>query len=500
MKILNTFKATAIIISLLTLGGLVMAQSKVYERVGDLDQSQSIRDEISRIVPLKQTQITMSFAPLVKQVAPAVVNIYTTRVVQVQRSPFFDDPFFMRFFGDGRSQNGVPQERVQGALGSGVIVNSDGVIVTNNHVIGQADSIRVVLADRREYEAKVILADERTDLAVLKIDSGKEDLPMLEFYNSDDVEVGDLALAVGNPFGVGQTVTSGIVSATARTQAGVSDFQFFIQTDAAVNPGNSGGALVGMNGKLIGINTAIFSRAGESNGIGFAIPSNMVKSFVTAALTKGEVIRPWLGAKGQTVSREIADSLGLLRSGGIILDQIYENGPADKAGIKPGDVILKVGGREVLDPQGLRFRIATSNIGSRVPFRIYREDNELDLMVSLTAPPEKPPRNITKIEGRHAFQGVKVANLSPRYADELSLNSMMKGVIVIEIERSSPAARRQFVRPGDIILNINGTTISKVSDVINVLEEDTEDFLYQIRRGNRDIECGIVGNRSFYCR
>ena len=478
----------------------VFAQSTDIQSTRNRDQSQGIKDTISKIVPLSQPQMMMSFAPLVKKVAPAVVNIYTTRVVQVQRSPFFDDPFFRRFFGSNNNQNSVPRERVQGALGSGVIVSGEGVIVTNNHVIGEADSIRVVLADRREFEAEIILADERTDLAILKIDPGSEALPVLDFNNSDDVEVGDLTLAVGNPFGVGQTVTSGIVSATARTQAGISDFQFFIQTDAAVNPGNSGGALVGMNGKLIGINTAIYSRAGESNGIGFAIPANMVKSVVTAALTEGEIVRPWLGASGQTVNRDIADSLGLVRSGGIVLDQIYENGPADKAGIKPGDVILAVDGREVLDPQGLYFRIATADVGSSVPFKIFREEDEFNLMVALTPPPEKPPRNITELEGRNAFQGVTVANLSPKYADELQLDSMSEGVIVIEIERSSPAGRRQFVRPGDILLNINGTSIRRVQDVLASLEQPSEDFIYRLRRGSRDIECGIVGNRSFYCR
>ncbi|MCK5574596.1 MAG: trypsin-like peptidase domain-containing protein, partial [Sphingomonadales bacterium] len=235
--------------------------------------AQNLQDDmIGRVVPQSRMAMQMSFAPLAKQASPAVVNIYTKRVVKVQQSPFFNDPFFRRFFGEN-TPFGVPKERVQGSLGSGVIVRSEGIVITNHHVIGGADSIRVVLSDRREFEADVVLSDERTDLAVLRLKTDNDEaFPTLQFSNSDMVEVGDLVLAIGNPFGVGQTVTSGIVSATARTHVGVSDFQFFIQTDAAINPGNSGGALVGVDGRLIGVNSSIYSRSGGNNGIGFAIP------------------------------------------------------------------------------------------------------------------------------------------------------------------------------------------------------------------------------------
>ena len=453
-----------------------------------------------RVLPESRQQVQLSYAPLVRQVAPAVVNIYTTRVVQVRRSSLFDDPFFRRFFGDN-APSGIPRERIQGSLGSGVIVRQDGVIITNYHVIGEADSIRVVLADRREFEAEVVLADERTDLAVLKITSGEgELLPALEFTNSDDVQVGDIVLAVGNPFGVGQTVTSGIVSATARTQVGISDFQSFIQTDAAVNPGNSGGALVGLDGRLIGINTAIFSRSGGNNGIGFAIPANMVRSVLKAALEDGIIMRPWLGASGQAVTSALADSLGLDRPGGVLVDEIYPNGPADRAGIEIGDVVLAVAGNEVIDAPGLRYRIATAESGERTDFRIYRRGQFFMLPVRLEIPPENPPRDETLLDGRHPFQGVRVANLSPRFADELGLNSMAEGVIVLEVSRRSPAGRRQFVRRGDIILTMNDFDVAEVNDLQALLGEPQANYIYRLRRGGRIIECGIIGNRSFYCR
>ena len=452
-----------------------------------------------RKVPSGQGEVLMSFSPVVKRVAPAVVNIYTTKKIQVSASPFFNDPFFRRFFGDS-SPFGVPQERVQGSLGSGVLVRDYGIVVTNNHVIGGADEIRVVLSDRREFDATVILADSRTDLAVLKIDLNGEKLPYLEFIDSDTVEVGDLSLAIGNPFGVGQTVTSGIISATARTNTGISDFQFFIQTDAAVNPGNSGGALVGLDGKLIGINTAIYTRTGENNGIGFAIPANMVKRVVDAALANGTIVRPWTGFSGQNVDSAIADSLGLDRPGGVLVDSLYPGGPADLAGIIPGDVILEVSSREVIDSPGLNFRIATAEAGDSIPFLIYRGGEVFEIPVALSLPPENPPRNQIMLEGRHPFQQVTVANLSPRLADELGWNFMETGVIVMEVDTRSPAGRRNFIRPGDVLLSLNGSPIDLVADLTTVLEEPSEDFIYELRRQGRVIECGIIGGRSFYCR
>jgi len=455
--------------------------------------------DILRQVPSGEGEVLMSFSPVVKRVTPAVVNIYTTKKIQVNASPFFNDPFFRRFFGD-QAPFGVPKERVQGALGSGVLVRDYGIVVTNNHVIGGADEIRVVLSDRREYDAEVILADSRTDLAVLKIDLNGEKLPFLEFTDSDTVEVGDLSLAIGNPFGVGQTVTSGIVSATARTNTGISDFQFFIQTDAAVNPGNSGGALVGLDGRLIGINTAIYTRTGENNGIGFAIPSNMVKRVVDAALANGKIVRPWTGFSGQNVDSQIAQSLGLDRPGGVLVDSLYPGGPAEQAGIMPGDVILQVAGHEVIDSPGLQFRIATAEDGDVLDFAVNRGGELIEVPVALALPPEDPPRNETTLEGRHPFQQVTVANLSPRLADELGLDVLLSGVLVMEVDLRAPAGRLNFVRPGDIILSLNGAPVDVVADLIAALEEPSEDYIYELRRQGRVMECGLLGGRSFYCQ
>ncbi|MHA1544556.1 MAG: PDZ domain-containing protein, partial [Alphaproteobacteria bacterium] len=343
-------------------------------------------------------------------------------------------------------------------------------------------------------------ADPRTDLAILKIEVGDEDLPVLELTDSDTIEVGDISLAIGNPFGVGQTVTSGIVSATARTNRGISDFQFFIQTDASVNPGNSGGALVGLDGKLMGINTAIFTRTGDSAGIGFAIPSNMVKTVVEAALANGAIVRPWVGFSGQAVTFQIAQSLGLERPGGVLVDSIYPEGPAERAGLLPGDIILLVDGKEIIDTPGLNFRIATAGEGAEVLFTVNRSSELVVLPVMLEMPPEVPPRDETVLEGRHLFQQVKVVNLSPRVSEELGIDVLETGVLVLEVDPRSPAGRRNFVRPGDIFLSLNGTPIDLVSDLVAALEVESEDYIYELRRQGRTIECGLIGSRSFYCQ
>lgn len=314
-------------------------------------------------LPISQPQVQLSYAPLVKIAAPAVVNIYTKRVVQTTQSPFFNDPFFRQFFGGNIPQR--KRKRVESSLGSGVIVRSEGIVITNNHVIKKADQIRVVLSDRQELAAKVILADEKTDLAVLRLEGVKSPLPYLALKDSDSLEVGDLVLAIGNPFGVGQTVTGGIVSALARAAGGVSDFSFFIQTDAAINPGNSGGALITMDGRLVGINTAIYSRSGGSQGIGFAIPANMVARILDNAVHGAKIVRPWFGAAGQAITRDLMSSLGLIGPSGVLINEIYVGGAAARAGIKPGDVIIKINERDLAGPRELRFRIATLKVGRK---------------------------------------------------------------------------------------------------------------------------------------
>ena len=444
-----------------------------------------------RQTPQTREQIQLSFAPLVKRVAPAVVNIYAKRVVRSRPiSPFFDDPFFRRFFGD-RFSFGGPREREQNSLGSGVIVNPDGLVVTNHHVIKKADRITVVLSDRREFDARIVSADERTDLAVLQITSNGESLPSLSMRDSDDLEVGDLVLAIGNPFGVGQTVTSGIVSALARTAKGVSDFSFFIQTDAAINPGNSGGALVSMDGRLVGINTAIYSRSGGSIGIGFAIPSNMVATVVEAATRGGKIVRPWIGATVQPMSSDLAQSLRLKRPTGVIVNQVHPGGPAGRAGLRVGDVILSVNGREVSDRAALTFRIATLRVGERATLGALRNGRRRSVEIELVKAPEIPPRNLTHLVGRNPFAGATVANLSPALAEELSLDSMRQGVIVVELKRGS-TAQRLGIRPGDVVLSVNGHSVKMVRDLKDQLTRPSDRWRIALRRGGKTLSF-VVG-------
>ena len=451
--------------------------------------------EVQRVLPTSQAQVQLSFSPVVRQAAPAVVNIYSRRVVrEVNRSPMFDDPFFERFFGQNPGMGmGVPRDRVQSSLGSGVIVRADGLIVTNNHVIKEAEQITVALADRREFEARVLAADERTDLAVLRIDTKGEQLPMLPIGDSDQLEVGDMVLAIGNPFGVGQTVTSGIVSALARTQVGISDYQFFIQTDAAINPGNSGGALVGLDGRLVGINTAIFSRDGGSNGIGFAIPANMVKSVVDSSLAGGgRIVRPWFGAQGQAVTAEIASGLGLDRPVGVLINEIYPGGPAEKAGLRVGDVVLSVDGKEVFDAEALNFRIATLPMGQVARLAILQQGSRRELNLPLSPAPEVPKRDISKIGGANPLAGATVGNLSPAFADELGIDVMSRGVIVLETAAGTPAQRLGF-RPGDIVAAVNGERIEKVETLVQVLNRGSGEWRLSVRRRDQMLNLVVRG-------
>ena len=444
----------------------------------------------ARALPESRGAMLQSFAPLVKRTAPAVVNVFTRKVVREQASsPLFNDPFFRRFFGD---QPGGEQQREQNSLGSGVIVRKDGIVVTNHHVVKDADEIRVVLSDRRELEATLIGSDERTDLAVLRVKASPEGLPVIELGDSDGIEVGDLVLAIGNPFGVGQTVTSGIVSATARTMVGVSDYRFFIQTDAAINPGNSGGALVAMDGRLIGINTAIYSKTGGSVGIGFAIPANMVRAVVTGLVDGGKIVRPWFGAQGQPVSTDVAASLGLARPGGVILEQVAAGGPAARAGLKVGDVVVSIDGRDVEDPQALKFRIGTLPIGGTARLGVLRQGRQQQVVVSLEAPPEIPPRQTSQLQGRQPFAGATVANLSPALADELGIDVVAKGVIVLQTRQGS-IAQRLGVAPGDIILKVNDVEIASVQMLRQVVERERPTWQLSIQRGERVMNVKVQG-------
>jgi len=436
----------------------------------------------AKVVPESRAQIEYSYAPLVKETAPAVVNIYTRKVVKQQVSPLFNDPLFQRFFGKGFP--GMTRERVQNSLGSGVIVDPSGVIVTNHHVIAGADQITVALADRREFEAKVVRSDERTDLAVLKIDAKGEKLPYLRFGDSDALEVGDIVLAIGNPFGVGQTVTSGIVSALARTKVGVSDYRYFIQTDATINPGNSGGALIDMKGDLVGINTALYSRSGGWQGIGFAIPATMVEAVLRAALAGGPVAHPWLGVSGEAVTAEAAKALGLTRPEGVLIKAIHPLSPA-AASLRVGDVVTQVNGHDVEDGEALKYRIATLAVGDVATLGVLRDGHRgRQVEVKLIAPPEKPPRDATRIPGTNPLQGATVANLSPALADELGVDDMLKGVIVTEIAEQSAAAQFEF-RPGDLVLRVDGAAVDSVATLVRLLGAPRTSWRIAVGRNGR---------------
>ncbi len=441
--------------------------------------------ELERAVPQTRAEVTLSFAPLVKQAAPAVVNIYAKKIVRRRQvaSPLFNDPFFRRFFGDDPGF-GQPRERTQNSLGSGVIVRADGLIITNHHVIAGADEITVVLADRRELTAEIVRDDERTDLAVLKIDTGGVALPFLELADSDTLQVGDLVLAIGNPFGVGQTVTSGIISALARTNVGITDYSFFIQTDAAINPGNSGGAMVTMDGMLAGVNTAIFTKSGGSQGIGFAVPANMVRTVIASVGVAGGLRRPWLGARWQSVTTEVAAALDLARPAGAIISDIYPDGPAARAGLATGDVVTVIDGHEVTDANALKFRMATGTLGEHARFALLRDGKRVEVDVPLEAAPEVPAREQTQLAGRQPLEGAVVVNLSPAMAEELGLDTFASGVFVIGIAQDSRAAR-VGVRPGDMLLEVNGEAVDSVATLGALMATPAEKWRLSLRRRGR---------------
>jgi len=435
--------------------------------------------------PSSMNQVQLTFAPVVKRIAPAVVNVYARSVAQVQVNPLFNDPFFSQFFGATPEM----RQRVQQSLGSGVIVRADGLILTNNHVVAGGTDIVVALNDKREFKAKVLTADPRTDLAVVKIDTKGERLPVVPFGDSDAVQVGDLVLAIGDPFGVGQTVTMGIVSALARTQGSANDYQFFIQTDAAINPGNSGGALVTTDGKLAGINTAIYSRSGGNIGIGFAIPANLARRVVEGVEGGGSVKLAWIGANGQAVTSAIAESIGLPRPGGVLIKDIYPGGPLADAGVKSGDVVLSVDGANVDDMQSLNYRIATRKPGDTVKVRVESGKNMRDVSVKLALPPENPPRELTAITGRNPLTGAKVENLSPAVALELQADLLAKGVVIVSVDPNSYSGNYGF-QSGDIVKSVNGVNINRVGELSRALNGASHWDLV-IERGNRRLTLSV---------
>jgi Do/DeqQ family serine protease len=440
-----------------------------------------------RVVPTSPGQLTLSYAPVVKRVAPAVVNVYAAKVVE-NRNPLLDDPIFRRFFGNP----GAPREQIQRSLGSGVLVDPSGLVVTNNHVIEGADQVKVSLADKREFEAEIVLKDSRSDLAVLRIGDKREKFAAIDLGDSDALQVGDVVLAIGNPFGVGQTVTHGIVSAVARTQIGITDYQFFIQTDAAINPGNSGGALVGLDGRLAGINTAIFSRSGGSQGIGFAIPVNMVRGVIASAQGGANVVRrPWLGAKLQAVTPEIADGLGLKRPAGALVASITAKSPAARAGLKTGDLIVSVDNQPIDDPNAFDYRFATKPLGGQAQLGVIRGGHETKVAVALQTAPESPREEVV-IRARSPLLGAKVANLSPALADELRLDSTAEGVAVVEIAGGSVAQSLGFQK-GDVVVAVNNEPIANTADLQRVVAKPARLWRVTINRSGQQISVVFGG-------
>jgi Do/DeqQ family serine protease len=440
-----------------------------------------------RRVPASPADVKLSYAPIVQRVQPAVVNVYAAKTVQ-NRNPLLDDPIFRRFFG----VPGQQPEQMQRSLGSGVMVDPSGLVVTNNHVIEGADQVKVSLSDKREFEAEIVLKDSRTDLAVLRLKDTKEKFPTLDFANSDELLVGDVVLAIGNPFGVGQTVTHGIISALARTQVGITDYQFFIQTDAAINPGNSGGALVDMTGKLVGINTAIFSRSGGSQGIGFAIPANMVRVVVASAKGGGKAVkRPWLGARLQTVTPEIAETLGLKLPNGALVASVTPGSPAARAGLKLSDLIVSIDGQSIDDLNAFDYRFATRPLGGTAQLDIQRNGKPVKLVVPLEVAPDTGRDEIV-IKSRSPFQGAKVANISPAVADELHLDSNTEGVVVIDLADDATAASVGFQK-GDIILAVNNQKIAKTSDLEKATRESARLWRIVVVRGGQQINVTLGG-------
>ncbi len=440
-----------------------------------------------RRVPVSPADVRLSYAPIVQRVQPAVVNVYAAKTVQ-NRNPLLDDPIFRRFFG----VPGQQPEQMQRSLGSGVMVDPTGLVVTNNHVIEGADQVKVSLSDKREFEAEIVLKDSRTDLAVLRLKDTKEKFPMLDFANSDELLVGDVVLAIGNPFGVGQTVTHGIISALARTQVGITDYQFFIQTDAAINPGNSGGALVDMTGKLVGINTAIFSRSGGSQGIGFAIPANMVRVVVASAKSGGKAVkRPWLGARLQTVTPEIAETLGLKAPNGALVASITAGSPAARAGLKLSDLIMSIDGQSIDDLNAFDYRFATRPLGGTAQLEIQRNGKPVKLAVPLETAPDTGRDEIV-LTGRSPLQGAKVANISPAVADELHLDTATEGVVVTDLADGGTAAGVGFQK-GDIILAVNNKKIEKTGDLEKATRESARLWRIIVVRGGQQINVTLGG-------
>ena len=475
----------------LALGGMALVAGSALA-VSHSETSKNKAPTPAAEVPLDKSPVPRtagpysSFAPIVKKVAPGVVRIViTAKSASVSMPEWFgfNDPFWRRFFGDqfgGRSPNRQFNTPRQHGFGSGVIVTKDGYILTNNHVVDNADEVKVMLQDGRELIAKVIGRDPKSDLAVIKIEA--RDLPVVPMADSDKVEVGDIVLAIGNPFGVGQTVTTGIVSATGRGNLGIEEYEDFIQTDAAINPGNSGGALVDVEGRLIAINTAIFSRTGGNQGIGFAIPSNLARNVMESLIKDGHVTRGYLGVMIQDVTPALAQEFKLKEPTGALVGDVGPKGPADKAGFKNGDAVLEYNGKRIPDSRRLRLAVADTKPGTTVPVKILRDGVNKTLEVTVQQMPgseQLAENNGPASKDNGTLNGVTVSDLDPQARQELKIPDNVKGVVITEVQPDSPAAEAGL-KQGDVIQEINRHP-GKTADEAVKLTENTKDKVTLLR-------------------
>jgi serine protease Do len=432
------------------------------------------------------TRTGRAMAEVTAAVKPGIVNILTTRTVKVGsgQDPFLEDPFFKRFFGDqfGR-QRQQPKEQKSSGLGSGVIVSPDGYIITNSHVVKDADEIKVTLTDKREFIGKIIGSDLKTEIAVVKIDA--KNLPIVPWGNSDKLQVGEVVLAVGNPFGLNQTVTMGIVSALGRANVGIADYEDFIQTDAAINPGNSGGALVNVKGEVVGINTAIYSTSGGYQGIGFAIPSNMVKSIMESLIKKGKVVRGWLGVSIQKVTPELAKQFDLKDEVGALVGDVVEDGPAEKAGLQRGDIIFEYDGKKIEEPYVLRNMVANTLPGESHTIKVLRDGKAKTLTITIGELPSDAQQPVEADDFQNALKGVSVQDMNPELAKKLKVPDKIKGVIISDVEESSIAAGA--LMQGDVIQEVNRKKVADVKsykDVVTKIKKDESVLLLIFRGGS----------------
>ena len=464
---------------------IVLFNSAVYYLFSLQDKAYADAPKISKESVDFLTKIGQAMSEISSAVKPAIVNISTTKTEKLSESPyapFFDDPFFRRFFGDRFRHPEVPRERKTASLGSGVIVSSNGYILTNSHVIKDADEIKVLLSDKREFQGKIIGTDPKTEVAVIKIDA--QDLPTISWGDSDKLKVGEVVMAIGSPFGLNQTVTMGIVSAVGRANVGIADYEDFIQTDAAINPGNSGGALVNAKGELVGINTAIFSTTGGYQGIGFAIPNNMAKAVMDSLIKTGKVIRGWLGVSIQPLTPELAKQFNLKKEYGALVGDVIENSPAEKAGILRGDVIIEYNGKKVDEPYNLRNTVANTPPGETAELKIIRNGKIETIKVTIGELPTEVPK-APVIEYKNVLRGISVRELTPELYRQMNISEKIKGVIVAEIGPDSPAEGK--LMEDDIIQEINRKATANLKDYESTASEIKSDeivLLLVFRKGS----------------